>query len=43
MSVVFSLRHDTDGVAIAKIKSEPSLISVSAIVGQFAVSAAAER
>ena len=43
ISEVFSLMAEADGVAIARIRSEPSFISVSAIVGQLAVSAAAER
>ena len=43
MSEVFSFIADAEGVAIARIRSEPSFISVSAMVGQLAVSAAAER
>ena len=43
MSEVFSFIADAEGVAIARIRSDPSLIRVSAMVGQLAVSAAAER
>ena len=43
ISEVFSFIAAADGVAIARIRSDPSFTRVSAMVGQFAVSAAAER
>ena len=43
ISEVFSLIADAQGVATARIRSEFSLISVSAMLGQFAASAAADN